>query len=425
MKKITLPKNPYRGLKIFCRTCRIDNPKCNHYDRQLYRVRIHIPGNSKSVRTKFLEAENYNDAVAECVDFERELKSNGYERTIATFSETSTDYSIGDAVVKYREYMSGESKFAHLKKNVSQGHIDESVRYCWLLVENVALRKNVKRTRPTDIDINDVSNFYKWAEEKYAPKTFNKVLIAVRAFFEFLIDIENIDMKNPFRKYVPKVATPPTIDTITEEEFNRILDAVDTFDPIQKLGGKGESKNRYRHYLKDGFHLFLLTGGRREEVVDLKWSDIYTLDSGVKTFIVENLKVKRIKKNAKEYVKYFPINKDLEDYLNQMGMEDMLSKDEYILYPERDISSKSIMDILSKSFTYYKEAAGIKKNISLSNLRKTYISWHNQVLGVDTGLVTNSADRNVLKTYYIDPKIMSAVEKAALEVRVFGKKLND
>jgi hypothetical protein len=43
-------------------------------------------------------------------------------------------------------------------------------------------------------------------------------------------------------------------------------------------------------------------------------------------------------------------------------------------------------------------------------------------LGVDTGLVTNSADRNVLKNHYIDPKILSAVEKAALEVRVFGKK---
>ncbi len=422
MRKLTLPKNPHKGLKIFCRTCRVDNRQCNHYDRQVYRVRIHIPGNSGSVRTKFLEADNYDDAVAECVDFERELKSNGYERTVLTFSETSTDYSIGDAVVKYREYMSGESKYAHLKKNVTQGHIDECVRYCWLLVENVALKKNIKRTRPTDIDINDVSNFYKWAEEKYGERAFNKCLIAVKAFFEFLIDIENIEMKNPFRKYVRKVATPPTIDTITEDEFNKILEAVETYNPIQKLGGKGESKNRYRHYLKDGFYLFLLTGGRREEVVDLKWSDIYTLDSGVKTFIVENLKVKRIKKNAKEYVKYFPINKDLEDFLIKLGMDEKLGKDEYILFPERDFSSQGLMDILSKCFTYYKKAAGITKNISLSNLRKTYISWHNQVLGVDTGLVTNSADRNVLKNHYIDPKILSAVEKAALEVRVFGKK---
>lgn len=75
MRKLTLSKNPHKGLKIFCRTCRIDNPKCKHFDRQVYRVRIHIPGNSESVRTKFLEAQNYDDAVAECVDFERNLKS--------------------------------------------------------------------------------------------------------------------------------------------------------------------------------------------------------------------------------------------------------------------------------------------------------------------------------------------------------------
>jgi integrase len=422
MRKLTLPKNPHKGLKIFCRTCRVDNPKCKHYDRQVYRVRIHIPGNSASIRTKFLEADNYNDAVAECVDFERELKSNGYERTSITFSETSTDYSIVDAVVKYREYMSGESKFAHLKKNVTQGHIDESVRYCWKFVENLSLSKNVKRIRPTDIKVDDVSNFYKWAEETYAPKTFNKCFVAVRAFFEFLIDIEDFNMKNPFRKFVPKVVTPPSIDTITEEEFDMIIAAIDTASPFQTLGGKGENKNRYRDYLKDGFYLFLLTGGRREEVVDLKWSDIYTLDSGVKTFIVTNLKVTRIKKNAKEYTKYFPINKDLEDYLRYLGMDDMLGKDEYILFPDRDVSTKTIMNDLSKGFTHYKEAAGITKDISLSNLRKTYISWHNKELGVDTGLVTNSADRDVLKKYYIDPKIMTTIEVAALNVRVFGKK---
>jgi hypothetical protein len=78
------------------------------------------------------------------------------------------------------------------------------------------------------------------------------------------------------------------------------------------------------------------------------------LGSCVKPLIFENLKVKRIKKNAKEYFKYITINLDLEDYLNQMEMEHMLGKDEYILYPERDINSKGILDILSKSFTYYK-----------------------------------------------------------------------
>lgn len=79
-------------------------------------------------------------------------------------------------------------------------------------------------------------------------------------------------------------------------------------------------------------------------------------------------------------------------------MERKIGTDEFILFPERGkISSQFIMDMLSKSLSFYKEAAGITKDISLSNLRKTYILWHNKELGADTGIVTNSADRGVLK----------------------------
>ena len=422
MRKLTVPHNPHKGLKIFCRTCRIDNPKCKHFDRQVFRVRIHIPGNSKSIRTKFLIADNYNNAVAECVDFERELKSNGYERMAVTFSQTSTDYNIGDAVIKYREYMSGKSKFAHLKKNVSEEHIDECVRYCKKFVENLSLTKNLKRTRPTDILIEDVSNFYVWAEENYSSKTFNKCFIALRAFFEFLIEIENIEMKNPFRKFVPKSVTPSSIDIITEDEFNQVLAAVDTFNPFITLGGKGEKKNLYKPYLKDGFKLFLLTGGRREEVVDLKWSDIYSTPQGVKLFIIDNLKVKRMKKNNKECKKYIGINVDLEDFLVELGMNEKIGTDEYILYPNRTSTTKTIMTDLSRGFSHYKEGAGIKKDISLSNLRKTYLTWHHQVLGDDIGLVSSHSTTQVLEKYYLDPKVLTAVEISALKVRVFGKK---
>jgi len=422
MKKLTLPKNAHKGLKIFCKTCRVDNPRCRHYNRQVYRVRVHIPGNSNSIKTKVLDATNYSEAIIECIDFEKELKSNGYERTIVSVSETSTDYGIGDAVVKYREYMSGESKFAHLKKNVSQDHIDECVRFCWKLVENVALTKNIKRTRPSDIKIEDVSNFYKWAEENYGDRSFNKCFIALRSFFEFLIEVENIEMKNPFRKFVPKSVTPSSIDTITEDEFNKVLAAVDSFNPLVKLGGKGKIENRHKPFLKEGFKLFLLTGGRREEVVNLKWSDIYSTPQGVKLFIIDNLKVNRIKKDNKDRKKYIAINIDLEEFLIELGMNEKIGKNEYILLPERDRSSKTLMNDLSKGFTHFKIGAGITKDISLSNLRKTYLTWHHQILGDDTGLVSSHSTTQVLEKYYLDPKVLTAVEVSALKVRVFGKK---
>ena len=421
MIKLTLPKNPYKGLKIFCRTCRVDNSKCRHYDRQVYRVRIHVPGTKNATKSFYLEAKNYNDAIIECALIEKELIQNGFEKVKQIDSVSLTDYSIGDALVKYREYMSGESKYAHLKKNLTQEHIDECVRFCWNLVENVALTKNIKRTRPTDIKIEDVSNFYKWAEQNYSPTTFNKCFNAIRTFFEFLIDIENIDMKNPFRNFVPKVVTPSNIDIITEEEFNRILTAVDIIDPIVKLGGEGKIENRYKPFLKDGFKLFLLTGGRREEVVDLKWSDIYSTPQGIKLFIIDNLKVNRIKKDAKERKKYIGINADLEDFLIELGMNEKIGTDEYILFPKRDRSTKTMMNDLSKGFTYFKNGAGINKKISLSNLRKTYLTWHHQVLGDDTGLVSSHSTAHVLDKYYLDPKVLTAVEISALKVRVFGK----
>ena len=73
MTKLVLPKNPHKGLKIFCRTCRVDNSKCRHYDRQVYRVRIHVPGTKNASKSFYLEAENYNDAVIECALIEKEL----------------------------------------------------------------------------------------------------------------------------------------------------------------------------------------------------------------------------------------------------------------------------------------------------------------------------------------------------------------
>ena len=422
MIKLTLPRNPHKGLKIFCKTCRVDNSKCRHYDRQVYRVRIHVPGTKNATKSFYLEAKNYNDAIIEGALIEKELIQNGFEKVKQIDSVSLNDYSIGDALVKYREYMSGESNYAHLKKNVSQEHIDECVRFCWKLVENVALTKNIKRTRPTDIKIEDVSNFYKWAEQNYSSTTFNKCFNAIRTFFEFLIDIENIDMKNPFRNFVPKVVTPSNIDIITEDEFNQILDAVDTFSPFITLGGKGEKKNMFRPYLKDGFKLFLLTGGRREEVVDLKWSDIFSTPQGVKLFIIDNLKVKRMKKDNKECKKYIGINVDLEDFLIELGMNEKIGTDKYILYPNRTSTTKTIMTDLSRGFSHYKDGAGIKKDISLSNLRKTYLTWHHQVLGDDTGLVSSHSTTQVLEKYYLDPKVLTAVEISALNVRVFGKK---
>lgn len=420
MNVLKLPKNPYKGLKLFCKKCRVDNPKCNHFDRIIYRVRVHVPGTIKDIKSKMLSASNYEDAVAESIEFERELKSNGFE-TIKPKVDEGNDYSVSGAIIKYDYYLKGESEYAHLRKNVTKGHIDEMFRFCRFFANSLKRKYDIQRMRIVDVSQHDVADFYVWAEVHYSAKTFNKCLAGVKGFFDFLIDVEEVEMKNPFRMYVRKYVPPSEIDTINRDEFDSILSAVDNYTPISVLGGKGERKNMYRPYLKDGFKLFLLSGGRREEVVDLKWNNIFESENKIKFFRIKNLKVTRIMKKETVY-KYIPITDDLFDFLNELGYEEKRNTDEYILFPERYEKSKTMMDVLSKAFTHYRIGAGVEKNITLSNLRKTYISWVKVEMGEKTGLISSHSTNGVLEKFYLDPKILTAIETTALKVRVFGNK---
>ena len=62
------------------------------------------------------------------------------------------------------------------------------------------------------------------------------------------------------------------------------------------------------------------------------------------------------------------------------------------------------MNDLSKSFTHYKNGAEITKDISLKTLRKTYISWANQVMGNETRLLTSHSNNSLIEKCYLDPK---------------------
>jgi hypothetical protein len=96
-----------------------------------------------------------------------------------------------------------------------------------------------------------------------------------------------------------------------------------------------------------------------------------------------------------------------------------MNSNDFILFPERDCTTKTIMDRLSRSFTHYKNGAGITKDISQKNLRKTYITWVNQVMGNQTGIITSQSNQ-VIDKYYLDPKVLTAIERGALEIKVFG-----
>jgi integrase len=419
MKKLKLPKKPYTGMKVYCNICKKDNAGCSHYDEQNYRIRIHVPNTKNRVKVKIFDTDDYNDAVVQAIEFKKQLNATNYTRIKVTTD--GNDYSLAGALLKYKNYLEGNHELEQNKKSVSKGHINESLRFCKFFAGVISERINIHNIRVMDIDKYDVSDFYKaLKKKKYEGKTFNKCLAALKRFFKYLIDVEEIDMKNPFAEYESKSVAKKNIISISKEEFLSIINAVDTASPYQQLGGKGEVKNMYKDYLKIGFWLCLYTGGRREEVVNLKWNDMVMTISGNLSFEVHNLKVNR-RNNNDDAKKYFPIYPDFANLLYELGYPDKINRNGYILHPERVESAQTIMDALSKAFTHYRIAAGIKRDISLSTLRKTFISWLNEAVGVETGLLTSHTTEDVLKNHYIDSQIASAINKATHNVRIFGE----
>lgn len=418
MKKITLPKNHITGLKIYCNKCKRYNPKCRHIEELIYRLVVHIPGSKNLTRCKSLISRHYEDAVVESIDIIKGLKSNDYR--VPQFANESKEYTMIGAIIKYNQYLSGEYELKHLIKKVSEGHRKESLRFIKLFCNVLKSHHNFEIMRVRDVSVKDVSRFYESMESHYGARTFNKCMISLKSFFNFLIEIEKVDMKNPFSVYNSKFVLSTINETITKDEFERILDSIDSSDSLLKLGGKGEVKNMYRDYLKLGFKLFLLTGGRREEVVDLRWSDIY-YSGDTYFFMIKNKKVERNQNIDGEFNKYIPINSDLFDLLNEIGYEEKKTSKDFILCPDRNESVLTIMNTLSKSFTFYKNKSGVTKNISLKHLRKTYISWVNQVMGSDTRILTSHSTDGVLKEHYLDPTILDTIQKGMLNIKVFGK----
>jgi integrase len=226
-------------------------------------------------------------------------------------------------------------------------------------------------------------------------------------------------MKNPFEVYHSKSINKQRVETITKGEFEKIMSCINSEDSNITLGGRGEVKNMYRDYLKVGFRLCLLTGFRREEVVDLRWSDVF-FSGDVSFFMIKNKKVERNNNIKGDFYKYVPINSDLFDLLIELGYDKLKTTNNFILSPVRKESLLTIMNTLSKSFTFYKNKAGIEKNISLKHLRKTYISWVNQVMGNETRVLTSHSTNGVLVEHYLDPTILNTIQRGMLDIKVFG-----
>lgn len=415
--KLKILKNRY-GLRLYCTKCykqfNHDNTVCNH-DRYHHYKSIVTDGMRR--RVKLHQTKDFDLALQYAIQFKKDVKNGVFKDKEKLDQVDVNEISILEAANMFIKFKKGDDVPEHLKQDLTEDYFKNLKATIQQLID--ILRKNRVKVETLKIaELNDihVGFWFKYIRDKYAETTLPSKLKSVNCFINHVINHLGVSMKNPFQKIA--VETPVyNTRAITKEEFEGVIDAINTKSPYQQLGGlRKEIKNHYRPYLKDGLKLALYTGLRREELVTLSWNDIgYSEKNRCLMLVVDNLKVERF--TGKKYKKKFiPIGPDLELLLYELGLEDLKGSDLFILEPNRKIKYTTMMAALSKGFShYYKQAFPEFKPAKFKILRKTYLSYLNKSAGDDMIELSSHGGMKVLNTHYLDAEIVAK----GLSVKIF------
>ena len=196
----------------------------------------------------------------------------------------------------------------------------------------------------TTLEPRHVDLYKTQALQKKSPVTVNIELRSLRTIFNYALRWKLIE-SNPFtRVQLVRVPELPPVH-FTRQEFQTVLGAID------------------QDWLKEMVTFTLLTGMRRGEVANLKWSDV---DLTRKLAHVHSTPTFRSKWGKQRMI---PLN----EWIVQRLLE-RFSKNgsEYVFTLEGTKVSESY---LSHKFTDYVRAAGLKKKLHFHSLRHTFATW--------------------------------------------------
>lgn len=447
-KPLHIPKSKrWKGLVVYCRRCKTNMQeicnetghsleKCPHPESHFYKVYVHVPGTKNQRKTKNLETRDLNEAIKQAIEFEKEVKAGMYrsdEKTVVSnINNVSGNENNGQTrpellihiLARYCAFLQNEGVPKFRQRVRSKNHILDIERAMKYLI--LCLKKNGHDLNAFSINSfneNITGEIYEYFEEMgIAPRTFNKYFGFYSSLLRWYSDEYDVPVRNWFAR-VPRKKLNPRPESISFSEYSALLKMIKPENGIAKYeNGVRKTRNYYRPWLTAGIRLGLETGRRREEIINMKWSDIKVKD-GIEYLQVEDIKVNRIQNRTEKEEKkqiFVPLTDSLKELLNELGYRRMKNTDSYILAPEVCIQRNRIMaDVLSRGFTHYYNQLGTGRNLTFKSLRKTYITNLQIFMGNgNVKALTGHSGDGVIQDYYIDKE---RVAIAAQNFSVFPK----
>jgi integrase len=404
---------------------------------------VSVPGTKNERRTKILDTRDLDEAIIQAIAFKKEVKNNGIQKPIEPVQKSvPTEIKIQKgikqkqknqqipellvhAMTRYIGWLNNEDVPLHRQRIRTYNHIKDNERALKLLAE--CLKNEGYNLATVSIhDINDkmVGEIYSFLEAKhFSNRTFNKTISHYTSFINWFSDEYNMNMRNWFSR-IKRKRLNPNPEAITRCEYEALLKQITLENGLKEnKHWVKPTRNMYRPWLADGFKLALETGRRREEVINLKWNSIRESE-GIRYIEVEDYKVNRIQNRIAENEKKMiciPITASLDALLHELGYNERINTDSYILAPNVKISRGKVMsNVLSRSFTHFYGQLNTGKNLTFKCLRKTYITKL-QIYFSGTGNtkeITGHSDNQVIERNYIDKR---EIAKASAGFSVFSK----
>jgi len=375
---------------------------------------------------KVLEAKNIDDALAECRKFRDDLKELQFQKIKAS-EEKITPVLLVDCIDDFMAFIKDEGVADHEKGYRTQREINRHERS--LIAFCVALEKNGENSKT--IQFNQITKkmvgyFYTYLLEtrQFKNKTYNHYRAYLLRFSNYIIKEYKLNCDNNIAT-LKKRPVDEDPRGIRLGAFLKILDHTKYENSFyKKKHEKNRTRNFYHDWLKTAFILGLYTGGRREEVVSMKWNGIKQSESGELTHIeVEHYKKARAKRNLLDkhvkIIKRVPINEDLFEFLMELGYEQKKGLDEYILAPESKASRTTMMDYVTMAFAAYYKALFPEAPLKFKHLRKTYTTTLFGKRGEKVIEDTDHEGMSILNESYIDQEMLMEMKRN--QFKKFGK----
>jgi integrase len=419
------------GTNNFCKEINGPTSKCpNSKKSHQYKAVVYEPGSTKR-RVLIIKERNIDKAIKAAVLFKEKVKSGHFEKGVKSINTSISPVAqiSQPAGIKFMEAASyflaalaGKRGAAHEVRVRSKHHVNNNESD--ILMFGKALKKekvDIKQLDVTAITKEHVGYYHNYLlnDKGYSGKTYNRCMANLKGMYSYLNKYENMDLKNPFLT-VQRRHTETDIKTIEGHEFKKLLEVVTEENGWDDSMANGKRRQRYHDFLVISFKLGLLTGLRREQLVNCRFIDIQEDQNGQPIVIATaNLKVNRItnaEQTGKIRITPTAISPQLKALLKEMEYEKYKGTDRFLIAPDSTSDRLTIMDQISKGFHHYWKKLGIEKDIGFAHLRKTYCTRLQIVLGDNAKLLTGHSNQQTLNNFYIN---RTEIAKVASDKNIF------